>query len=194
MQSGGGGSAIRACAVSLRTSSLVRMHLQTDSVFSPSSRAYIVQPLLPARKQRPCSARCNRENYYLIAHWLSTNAFAPGYRGLGQKAVMSSWWAQAEAERLQYCMLTLACRDAFRFPPALDCSACPEDACRANPSLSCNFIPRDGSDTNASRWQSACLLQGWRDGTPANFRLGSSTLRLISSNDDASRAHGSLLR
>src|SRR5215469_15647984 len=39
-----GSSAIGAPAVSLRTSSLARMRLQTDSAFSPSTRAYIGQP------------------------------------------------------------------------------------------------------------------------------------------------------
>ena len=44
MQSGAGSSAIRARAVSLRISSLVRMHLQTDFAFSPSTRPYTGQP------------------------------------------------------------------------------------------------------------------------------------------------------
>jgi hypothetical protein len=44
MQSGAGSSAIRARAVSLRISSWARMHLQTDSAFSPSTRAHTGPP------------------------------------------------------------------------------------------------------------------------------------------------------
>ena len=44
MQGGVGSSAIRVRAVSFRTSSLARMHLQTDSAFSPSTKAYTGQP------------------------------------------------------------------------------------------------------------------------------------------------------